>query len=157
MKKSNSIDIEFDNTSGTKQEKQREDKILHKEKKEPRASILCEICGDVFKSPDHLSTHRYKIHFQSTVQCPVCKKIASSPYALKRHYRRIHSTENRNYVCSACGKAYVYSSDLDSHYLHAHAKHLVKKKRYACKECDRTFASAKILVVHGRSAHTGEY
>ncbi|XP_023939167.2 zinc finger protein OZF isoform X2 [Bicyclus anynana] len=126
-----------------------------KKSSQPDPPKLCDLCGEVFKSQDKLNNHKKKIHFKKAIKCPHCAKIISSENHLRKHIKRAH-TEQKDFICAACGRGFAFKAELRSHNRSVHEKHLRPKKQFKCKICSKTYKCSKSVVVHERSVHTGQ-
>ncbi|CAH0625603.1 unnamed protein product [Chrysodeixis includens] len=123
--------------------------------KKPSTEKLCDLCGDVFRNNDRLSTHKKNVHFKKPVKCPKCPRICVSDYYLNRHIKRKHEL-HKEFICSTCGQGFAYKGELSSHFRNVHGKLSRPKKVYSCKFCDKTYKCAKSIIIHERSVHTGQ-
>jgi len=118
--------------------------ITHR-KRHIRGNVCtCEICGKSFPYGDYLTRHR-KIHIEGPRKypCHLCKYSNWSLAHLKIHILT-HSNE-KNEICSQCGKAYVHRSFLLTHIKSAH---VVQKITFKCLVCDKDFSSQESLKRH---------
>ncbi|XP_037293254.1 zinc finger protein 260-like isoform X2 [Manduca sexta] len=129
-------------------------KVVKPMKKKPNPEKLCDICGKVFVNSDKLLVHKKKVHFKNPVKCSKCPRILASEYYLGRHMKRKHESQ-RDFICSACGRGFVFKTELSSHFRKVHDKEMKPPKVFACKFCEKTYKCAKSVIVHERSAHTG--
>lgn len=118
-------------------------------------SVLCESCGDTFKSRDYLKTHVDIKHNNQTVACSICNAKFAAKHSLKRHIKRVHGT--KNFICSTCGKGFAYETHLSKHVKVVHEKLTIVNKNKKCRFCDRKYFDKKSLTIHERSVHTGEF
>ncbi|XP_041981699.1 zinc finger protein 626-like isoform X2 [Aricia agestis] len=129
-------------------------KVKVEKVKEPLPPKLCDLCGEVFKTQEKLSTHKRKKHIQREIKCPHCPKILASNFYLVRHVKRKHDG-SKDFVCSACGKAFAFRGELTTHIRKVHDK-TIKKKKYTCKICNKDYNCQKSVTIHERSVHTGD-
>ncbi|XP_048731551.2 protein glass-like isoform X8 [Ostrea edulis] len=74
----------------------------------------CNICHESFGSSSSLWRHKRMKHSQKKLpQCPYCDKKFTDLHNLKTH--EISHTNERQYVCVTCNKAYKYKQDLKNH------------------------------------------
>ncbi|XP_046968102.1 zinc finger protein 62-like isoform X2 [Vanessa cardui] len=130
-------------------------KIKLPKTKKPNPPKLCDLCGEVFKNQDKLSIHKKNVHFRNPVKCIHCLRLFVSDYYLNRHVKRKHETDKK-FICAICGRGFAFKGELSSHNKNVHNKHLKPKKQYKCKFCNKLYKCAKSVVVHERSAHTGQ-
>ncbi|XP_050344426.1 zinc finger protein 626-like isoform X2 [Nymphalis io] len=156
------------NSSKTKQLSQEKSKLLKQKPenrkrvkiklpktKKPNPPKLCDLCGEVFKSQDKLSVHKKNVHFRNPVKCVHCLRLFVSDYYLNRHMKRKHDADKK-FICAICGRGFAFKGELSSHNKNVHNKHLKPKKQYKCKFCNKLYKCAKSVIVHERSAHTGQ-
>jgi hypothetical protein len=74
----------------------------------------CNICHESFGSSSSLWRHKRMKHSQKKLpQCPYCDKKFTDLHNLRTH--EISHTNERQYVCVTCNKAYKYKQDLKNH------------------------------------------
>lgn len=138
-----------------------------------KASSICEVCGKsiVRGYNRHLLTHKesmvlccehcqYKtsnkyllathmgVHFKTrSFQCEYCSATPTSLANLRAHIKRNH-TNDRNFKCAQCGRAFCYKSELQQH-LDFH----MGIKRYHCDKCDKMYSDLQDLKKHLSKIH----
>ncbi|XP_015524736.1 zinc finger protein 470 isoform X1 [Neodiprion lecontei] len=98
-------------------------------KKPPEKPVICEKCGDVFKTPYSLKQH-LSSHGERTYECDICQRRFHRIGVLKEH-KAIHQAAQ--IPCSICGKKLKSKKALDIHML------LHGNKKYQCDKCDKSF------------------
>lgn len=114
--------------------------------------ILCDLCAEVFDCQTKLSKHRDQVHFP--MKCSLCPKVLASEYYLKCHMKRVH-TKEKPFICESCGRGFIFPGELATHNKVVHLRIIKPKTRPVCPKCNRSFSNKKILLIHDRSAHTG--
>ncbi|TGZ69084.1 hypothetical protein CRM22_003930, partial [Opisthorchis felineus] len=116
------------------------------------ASIMCEICGRIFRHLPSLYRHKRDDHASQSqertkLQCAECGKAFRDPYNLKRHMRG-HSAE-KSCLCSACSEVFPNRGALHKHKLLQHDKVPIDRVvKHECAVCKRWFADARRLKRH---------
>ncbi|KOB77319.1 Uncharacterized protein OBRU01_03300 [Operophtera brumata] len=105
-------------------------------------TLICEICGNSYKSPTMLKTH-LKSHTEA--QCSLCQKVLKSSN-LKTHLRKHTKPTNVYSVfkCNECDYKTGNKEDLKSHMYKTH----MKIRPFICKICHKAFYSNKNLIEH---------
>ncbi|XP_026764866.3 zinc finger protein 681-like isoform X2 [Galleria mellonella] len=110
-------------------------------------SMICDICGKNYKSPqalkDHLNSHTEK-------QCPYCCKSFKVSY-YNEHVRNHESKERRKrnklyYNCSHCSYKSVNKCSLNAHINKIH----LQIRPFVCKICFKGFHKKSTLTEHIR-------
>ena len=78
----------------------------------------------------------------------MCEKACDSPCALRNH-ESTHFDE-RNELCTICGKAFKNIKNLRRHLLETHKVHL----KFNCDVCQKKYKSQKELDVHTKENHS---
>lgn len=74
----------------------------------------CRLCHESFGSSSSLWRHKRLRHSEKKLpQCRFCDKKFTDLHNLKTH--EISHTNERQYVCVSCNKAYKYKQDLKNH------------------------------------------
>jgi len=135
----------------------------HVNKYKSSKDVLCEICGQNFKTKsgydNHIKKHddaedNLKILVmnkkdEDQILCNICGKTFGQKGALSRHLF-IHSGQTR-YQCEECGKKFVHNSSFNMHRkIHAGVRN------FKCNECNKGFLSRSHLKRHLRAAHSGQ-
>ncbi|XP_069673314.1 zinc finger protein 189-like isoform X2 [Periplaneta americana] len=107
-----------------------------------RNSIKCNICNEIFATPEslklHFDVHRPLHTGEMQFHCDVCGKPFRRSGNLKRH-ALIH-TSDWPFKCDVCGKCFTASSYLSSHeHIHNELK---------CEVCGRSFSASWDLNRH---------
>ncbi|XP_058835378.1 zinc finger protein 723-like [Topomyia yanbarensis] len=118
-------------------------------KRHQTTSLVCDICGGVFKSKATLKTHiTYKHTKDWRYACDFCPKSFATRSVLTRH-RRIHTNE-RPYECDQCGARFKAHD--------AHRKHMrihTREVKHHCDVCNRDFIWQSSWAMH-KIVHTKE-
>lgn len=111
--------------------------------------VLCEFCGQHFKSNTHLRDHMNKIHSNRSVLCPLCGEEIHSANRMRTHMQNVH---NKRYKCGACPELF------DTHYKRSRHMMLVHKTReeVKCQHCPRSFVFRSTMMRHVRETHLQE-
>ncbi|TGZ33868.1 hypothetical protein CRM22_011417 [Opisthorchis felineus] len=116
------------------------------------ASIMCEICGRIFRHLPSLHRHKRDDHapqsrIRTKVLCDECGKAFRDPCDLKRHMH-CHSAE-KNCLCSACSEVFPNRGALHKHKLLQHDKVPMEKvTKHECAVCKRWFEDTRNLKRH---------
>ncbi|XP_012251181.2 PR domain zinc finger protein 15-like isoform X2 [Athalia rosae] len=98
-------------------------------KKQLDKPVICEKCGDVFKTPYSLKQH-LSLHGERTFECDICQRRFHRIGVLKEH-KAIHQAAQ--IPCNLCGKKLKSKKALDIHML------LHGNKKHQCDKCDKSF------------------
>jgi len=136
--------------------------------------FMCSFCPSSFCSDQMRSLHESRLHSEKTISCDQCDKKFSKEYLLNAHVRNVHikkkdkqcpfckeefydvttfkchvnrHTDNRQFPCETCGKAFLTSRDLKKHL----DVHLLP---HPCHLCEKKFSSKGVLDDHIRK-HAG--
>lgn len=113
------------------------------------SEVLCDICGQHFRSAKNLRQHKRNDHATKPVTCTHCGLRIISKNKLRTHMQNFH---NHRYKCYAC-------SDLfETHYRRSQHMMLVHKSREVvnCSYCPRTFVYRSSMMRHVRETHLQE-
>lgn len=117
---------------------------------ESEGSNMCNICGKCFKTAAHLQVHMLVHTNERRFKCESCPKTYKHWNTLKDHVRRRH-TGARPYVCSTCGKGFIWGTALRYHQrIHNGDAPL------SCNICGKNFIFPHYLTVHMKNTHTAE-
>lgn len=113
----------------------------------------CEQCEQTFSKKFYLSVHMrsHKADDEKKFVCSTCGKQYIFEYLLKRH--EFKHKQDKPYPCAVCGKGCLTSQSYNRHMI-THDKNYSKKK-YTCKNCGKDFSYPSYLAEHIKS-HTGE-
>ncbi|KAJ4425351.1 hypothetical protein ANN_27966, partial [Periplaneta americana] len=113
-----------------------------------RDSMKCNICNEVFVTPQSMKLH-YHIHtIRKSFKCDVCGKCFSTTKDLSRH-GRIHTGE-QPFKCELCGKCFS-----DPGNFNVHTRIHTGKRPFKCEVCGKRFSQLGNLKQHV-AIHTGE-
>jgi KRAB domain-containing zinc finger protein len=101
--------------------------------------IVCEECGEKFKTNGHLMKHNSKVHNQIRFPCPKCPQVLLSKALLETHMVRTHYP--KKYRCPKCDKMFSTKNLLSYHDKLYHMAVL-------CKLCFVQFPSKRDLRAH---------
>ncbi|TGZ72949.1 hypothetical protein CRM22_001790 [Opisthorchis felineus] len=124
----------------------------HKSTHDISASIMCEICGKIFKHLQNLIRHKRDDHSSENQErtkphCAECGKSFRDAYDLKRH-TRCHSAK-KSYLCSTCSQVFPYRGALHKHKLLQHDNVPIDiVAKHECAVCKRWFERAHCLHRH---------
>ncbi|XP_026764219.2 transcriptional repressor CTCFL-like [Galleria mellonella] len=123
--------------------------------------VVCNECGDSFKSKCKLRVHWKKVHLPQILLCPVCKRTFKTYKAFNRHQKiRVKtclSTDNmrvegigksRIFHCKCCDYSSRRVKDMQSHIVTHNGE-----RPFPCSLCDRTFTQQSSVQAHQESAH----
>lgn len=86
----------------------------HAKRAHTHLQCVCQICGIVCKNREILNKHDKIVHAKKfTCQCEICNQIFSTPDVLKRHMM-IH-TDIKPFACSVCNATFRTRSNLKAH------------------------------------------
>lgn len=118
--------------------------------------FTCATCGKSFKKLTVLKQHE-EIHnpFKIYVRCEVCKSIMLLK-SLKLHMEMKHGSkyQDKKFLCE-CGKAFLYSKQLDKHYEAVHEK-VNRGIIYPCSDCGLVFNRRMELRNHSFDHFSGK-
>ncbi|XP_045783154.1 zinc finger protein 37-like [Maniola jurtina] len=109
----------------------------------PKAKVMCEQCGKVFKCMTELKYHMPLHADKKQFTCEICNKSFGRILNLKIHLRT-HSDTRPKYECTVCGKTYL---NLWGKMRHMRS-HQDTRPLYTCDVCEKTFTSPQ-----GRDSH----
>ena len=100
-----------------------------------KKTFVCTICNKSFTTRFSLKTHMVIHADLKPFECPYegCNKCFRTKSTLNTHISLIHTVE-KDYICSACGKAYSKPWLLKQH---ERRHHIVQ--RCQCKHCSKSF------------------
>ena len=107
--------------------------------------LQCPICLKTETTQKACIYHILSKHPDYRFMCSTCSKQFSTFYAKYRH-KKEHSEPA--HICTECGKAYPFNSELERH-MGVHAQILP----FGCDLCDKCFAQKKSLKCH-KVSHT---
>uniref|UniRef100_A0A182MQT8 Transcription factor grauzone n=1 Tax=Anopheles culicifacies TaxID=139723 RepID=A0A182MQT8_9DIPT len=140
-------------------------------------SIVCDICGKVFRNTFSLDLHKldheapdarqfkcdqcsfsfHKLYHlkqhqkrHERVRCTICDKVLAGENGLKGHMQKMHGNDNKQ-ICPTCGKEFRCSLAMERH-IKAHLG-LLKIERVQCDRCDKWFGSKLNLRNHFKRVH----
>ncbi|XP_030031925.1 zinc finger protein 1 homolog isoform X2 [Manduca sexta] len=102
------------------------------------SNIICEECGERFKSNCHLVKHM-RVHSDTRYPCPQCTKVFASQLQLEEHAERVHYP--KRIQCPKCSKMFSTNRMLKHHDKLHHIAAI-------CKLCFVQFPSKKDLRAH---------
>lgn len=118
-------------------------KSINKKKTVEEKPLICEKCGDAFKTSYILKQH-LRSHGERTFECDICQRRFHRISVLKQH-KQTHG--NAQIPCNICGKKLKSKKALDVHVL------LHGNKKYQCDKCDKSFFQRCNYVKHFRQIH----
>ncbi|XP_035904951.1 transcription factor grauzone-like [Anopheles stephensi] len=140
-------------------------------------SIVCDICGKVFRNTFSLELHKldhdapdarqfkcdqcsfsfHKLYHlkqhkkrHERVRCTICGKVLAGELGLKGHMQKMHGNDNKQ-ICPTCGKEFRCNLAMERH-LKAHLGTLTIE-RVQCDQCDKWFDSKLNLRSHCKRVH----
>ncbi|XP_017469096.1 PREDICTED: transcription factor Ouib-like [Rhagoletis zephyria] len=120
-----------------------------KKKEEPEmASIMCEICGNIYTKRNLLKMHMRRHMAEKPFACEICGKTFACPSEIGRHMR-VHTGE-KPYVCKYCGRTFAdRSTNIKHERIHTN------ERPFTCQTCGKSFTYSNVLKNH-MLTHTGE-
>ena len=109
---------------------------------------LCPFCHLKFSSDIELLLHK-KAHLlqdQRNMVCSFCGKYFKRMFQLQNHIRK--HTGDKPFVCHTCGKAFSQETSLKTH-MRIHSG----VKPFKCKECNESFNVSSALTAHKMWKH----
>lgn len=112
-------------------------------------NMTCPHCPERFAAYGVKLQHLLEVHGiqRKRYQCKMCPKNYSLPHHRAAHVRK-HHLQERNHVCTECGKAFFTSTWLKEHILRHRGD-----RRFQCEICMKTFYKKYDLTKH-ISTHT---
>lgn len=112
--------------------------------------LPCEKCGQIINGQMQLKRHMLQVHSGQSFSCHICNsKFRQSSY-LQKHMQALHS-DQRDYVCTVCGKAFFRKFVLDVH-LRTHTR----EEAYRCEICSKGFIHRRLYTLHMDKLHPGQ-
>ncbi|XP_011179285.1 transcription factor Ouib [Zeugodacus cucurbitae] len=120
-----------------------------KKKEEPEiASIMCEICGNIYTKRNLLKMHMRRHMAEKPFECEICGKTFACPSEIGRHMR-VHTGE-KPYICKYCGRTFAdRSTNIKHERIHTN------ERPFTCQTCGKSFTYSNVLKNH-MLTHTGE-
>ena len=106
-----------------------------------KETLICEICGKVYKNNTNLKRHSCKPPSVDTRTCNICNKTFNLKVHLQIHMR-IH-TKEYPFLCKSCGKLFNQRANLMKH-MRIHEP----QKKFQCEICQRRFTQKAALLEH---------
>lgn len=124
--------------------------LIHTNKEHAGLSpILCDICGQHFKTERLLRDHVNQEHEKKPVECSICGETVVSMTRMRTHLQRAH---NKRYKCFFCSETF------ENHY--KRTRHMIldhkKKEEHKCQHCSLSFVYRNRLLTHIREKHLRE-
>jgi len=93
-------------------------------------TIKCNHCGKMFRVPDRLTDHVYRMHRPPPSEadawsCSICKKNYRSSQDLQTHKRKVHT--GRVKTCAVCEKSFGVTSNYNRHMKNSHRQSVAIK------------------------------
>ncbi|KAL4714803.1 hypothetical protein ACJJTC_002662 [Scirpophaga incertulas] len=111
--------------------------------------ILCELCGQKFKSRNVLREHRYKEHSSKSSSCTICGEDVHSITRMRTHMQKVH---NKRYKCFHCPELFDSLYKRTSHLVNVHKE----REEISCPHCPKKFIFRSMMVRHVRDRHMQE-
>uniref|UniRef100_A0A8C4TKP8 Zinc finger protein 91-like n=1 Tax=Erpetoichthys calabaricus TaxID=27687 RepID=A0A8C4TKP8_ERPCA len=124
----------------------------------------CLVCGDRFKCPVALTSHKQEHLNQSRYVCSDCGKLCLNLEGLLLH-QRLH-TEERPYTCEDCGKTFKRACGMQQHKsIHSGvqkkdspaSRNIHSQRSLECPKCSIKFRNEDKLESHLLFKHPEEY
>uniref|UniRef100_A0A4Y0BR94 Transcription factor grauzone n=1 Tax=Anopheles funestus TaxID=62324 RepID=A0A4Y0BR94_ANOFN len=140
-------------------------------------SIVCDICGKVFRNTFSLDLHKldheapdarqfkcdqcsfsfHKLYHlkqhqkrHERVRCAICDKVLAGELGLKGHMQKMHGSDNKQ-ICPTCGKVFRCSVAMERH-IKVHLG-ILKIDRVQCDRCEKWFDNKLNLRNHFKRVH----
>jgi KRAB domain-containing zinc finger protein len=113
--------------------------------------FVCDICGFETKMKTDLNRHKQRKHHKKTLKCKFCDYCCRSKERLERHIDSKHQDVGGalSYICSECGKGFIYKNSLTKHLRMDHEKNTP----FNCEHCTKSFVTESVLKWHKKSVH----
>ncbi|XP_062531823.1 zinc finger protein 26 [Bombyx mori] len=111
--------------------------------------LLCDVCGQHFKSKRLLRDHVAHDHEKKPVECNICGETIVSMTRMRTHLQKAH---NKRYRCLFCAETF------ENHY--RRTRHMITihklKEEFKCPHCSLSFVYRNRLLTHIREKHLRE-
>merc|ERR550534_3625725 len=114
----------------------------------PVTEILCDVCGESFKSTSAHRLHQEKRHPMARHSCQLCSKKFGKKGDLKSH-QKVHG---KAFACKECGKKYTSQDALDLHLEWKH-KRGSNSSGFPCQVCGKKFHNKYEIEPHLKVHH----
>ena len=118
---------------------------IHERRNHSEKTIKCDHCDMMFALMSAKTAHVKMVHLGKKVTlCPLCGEGFTDKCTFEAHVNR--HTNNRQFACETCGKAFLIQRDLVNH-IKTHTR------PYHCDQCEESFGSTMVMKDHIRRVH----
>ena len=118
--------------------------------------ILCPIC--TLPTSNEIAivlSHIRMDHHNQCFKCPHCDKIFDLLWRLTDHIKSDHAIQNRESMCTLCGKKFKNQKACESHLWRIHNEGTGPV--FTCEVCGRTFKNSATMQAHRKATHNTEH
>lgn len=120
---------------------------IHTVRKDEIPDLICDLCGEKYKTRNGILDHMRRRHLFSEYQCHFCREIFTS-YGIRRNHEIHFHTFKYKYECQICSHKFIVNRDFRKHMI-THTG----EKNYLCTICGKRLSRKSVLDLH-MATHT---